>query len=120
MKITSIKSHVLRYELEKENLDPSSIIKTGVVSGIQQLLEFGYFHADPHPGNMFALSGKTGSLGHIAYVDFGMMDSISNKDRLTITEAVVHLMNRDFTSLAKDPLTIKKIKEILFKNSNRM
>ena len=89
-------------DLIKESLEPSSIIKTGVVSGIQQLLEFGYFHADPHPGNMFALEGQTGDLGHIAYIDFGMMDTISETDRLTLTSAIVHLINRDFDLLAKD------------------
>jgi predicted unusual protein kinase regulating ubiquinone biosynthesis (AarF/ABC1/UbiB family) len=73
-----------------------------VISGLQQLLEFGYFHADPHPGNLFALPGKTGAMGHLAYVDFGMMDSISDSDRLTLTGAVVHLINRDFGALAQD------------------
>jgi predicted unusual protein kinase regulating ubiquinone biosynthesis (AarF/ABC1/UbiB family) len=91
-----------RQELEAQHLDPASLIRTGVISGLQQLLEFGYFHADPHPGNLFALPGKTGALGHLAYVDFGMMDSISDSDRLTLTGAVVHLINRDFQSLAQD------------------
>ena len=91
-----------RQELEAQHLDPASLIRTGVISGLQQLLEFGYFHADPHPGNLFALPGKTGALGHVAYVDFGMMDSISNSDRLTLTGAVVHLINRDFEGLAQD------------------
>ena len=91
-----------RKELITNNLNPSKIIRTGVISGIQQLLEFGYFHADPHPGNMFALKGHSGDLGNIAYVDFGMMDSISEKDRLTLTGAIVHLINNDFHAVAKD------------------
>jgi len=91
-----------RQELTAQSLDPSALIRTGVISGLQQLLEFGYFHADPHPGNLFALAGRTGALGHVAYVDFGMMDSISDSDRLTLTGAVVHLINRDFEALAKD------------------
>ena len=91
-----------RQELEAQHLDPASLIRTGVISGLQQLLELGYFHADPHPGNLFALPGRTGALGHVAYVDFGMMDSISNSDRLTLTGAVVHLINRDFEGLAQD------------------
>ncbi len=91
-----------RKELEANNLDPEALIKTGVTSGIQQLLEFGFFHADPHPGNMFALKGRTGDLGHLGYVDFGMMDSLTDKDRLTLTGAVVHLINKDFEALAKD------------------
>jgi predicted unusual protein kinase regulating ubiquinone biosynthesis (AarF/ABC1/UbiB family) len=91
-----------RQALEARNLDPAALIRTGVIAGLQQLLEFGYFHADPHPGNLFALSGKSGALGHVAYVDFGMMDSISDRDRLTLTGAVVHLINRDFRALAQD------------------
>jgi predicted unusual protein kinase regulating ubiquinone biosynthesis (AarF/ABC1/UbiB family) len=95
-----------RQALEARNLDPAALIRTGVIAGLQQLLEFGYFHADPHPGNLFALSGKTGALGHVAYVDFGMMDSISDSDRLTLTGAVVHLINRDFHSLAGDFISL--------------
>ena len=91
-----------RQELEAQRLDPAALIRTGVIAGLQQLLEFGYFHADPHPGNLFALPGLSGALGHVAYVDFGMMDSISDADRLTLTGAVVHLINRDFTGLAHD------------------
>ncbi|MEX0589051.1 MAG: AarF/ABC1/UbiB kinase family protein [Cyanobium sp.] len=95
-----------RQALEARNLDPAALIRTGVIAGLQQLLEFGYFHADPHPGNLFALSGKTGAMGHVAYVDFGMMDSISDSDRLTLTGAVVHLINRDFRSLALDFISL--------------
>ncbi|MFM8936059.1 MAG: ABC1 kinase family protein, partial [Vulcanococcus sp.] len=91
-----------RQELEAQRLDPAALIRTGVIAGLQQLLEFGYFHADPHPGNLFALPGRSGALGHVAYVDFGMMDSISDADRLTLTGAVVHLINRDFAGLAQD------------------
>jgi predicted unusual protein kinase regulating ubiquinone biosynthesis (AarF/ABC1/UbiB family) len=91
-----------RLELEAHRLEPDALIRTGVTAGLQQLLEFGYFHADPHPGNLFALPGRTGAMGHVAYVDFGMMDSISDADRLTLTAAVVHLINRDFEALARD------------------
>jgi predicted unusual protein kinase regulating ubiquinone biosynthesis (AarF/ABC1/UbiB family) len=91
-----------RRELESHLLDPTALIRTGVIAGLQQLLEFGYFHADPHPGNLFALPGQTDGMGHVGYVDFGMMDSLSNEDRLTLTGAVVHLINRDFEALAKD------------------
>ncbi|MEB3265548.1 MAG: AarF/ABC1/UbiB kinase family protein [Cyanobacteriota bacterium] len=91
-----------RQELVNHHLDPAALIRTGVVAGLRQLLEFGYFHADPHPGNLFALPGRSHGMGHMAYVDFGMMDSISDSDRLTLTGAVVHLINRDFEALAQD------------------
>ena len=91
-----------RKELKAQLLNPTALIRTAVISGLQQLFEFGYFHADPHPGNIFALSGRSKRMGHLAYCDFGMMDSISDDDRLTLTGAVVHLINNDFNALAKD------------------
>ncbi len=91
-----------RNELKNNGLIPSSFIRTGVISGLQQLFEHGYFHADPHPGNMFAMKGGDEKNGNIAYVDFGMMDSISDSDRLTLIKAIVHLINNEFFLLAKD------------------
>ena len=88
--------------LERNNLIPSSYIRTCVISGLQQLFEYGYFHADPHPGNMFALKGGTLDNGHLAYVDFGMMDTITNSDRLTLIKAIVHLINQEYLLMAKD------------------
>ncbi len=91
-----------RSVLEENQLDPTTLVKAGVIAGLRQLLEFGYFHADPHPGNLFALPGGRDGNGRLGYVDFGMMDMLSNDDRLTLTDAVVHLINRDFLSLGHD------------------
>ena len=88
--------------LEQNNLVPASFIKTCVISGLQQLFEYGYFHADPHPGNMFALKGGNADCGNLAYVDFGMMDTISDSDRLTLINAIVHIINEEYYLLAKD------------------
>ena len=91
-----------RYTLEQNNLIPASFIKTCVISGLQQLFEHGYFHADPHPGNMFALKGGNADCGNLAYVDFGMMDTITNSDRLTLIKAIVHIINEEYYLLAED------------------
>jgi len=88
--------------LEQNNLIPTSFIKTCVISGLQQLFEYGYFHEDPHPGNMFALKGGNADCGNLAYVDFGMMDTITNSDRLTLIKAIVHIINEEYYLLAKD------------------
>jgi len=88
--------------LEENNLIPASFIKTCVISGLQQLFEFGFFHADPHPGNMFALKGGNADCGNLAYVDFGMMDTITNSDRLTLIKAIVHIINEEYFLLAED------------------
>lgn len=78
-------------------LDPNEIIKIGVISGLQQLLEHGFFHADPHPGNLFATPE-----GQMAYIDFGMMDQLEENTKETIASAVVQLINRDYQALARD------------------
>lgn len=86
-------------------IDPNAIVRIGVVSGLQQLLEFGFFHADPHPGNLFALPPATPDSemgGVMAYIDFGMMDQLEQVTKETLVDAVVHLINRDYDELAKD------------------
>jgi predicted unusual protein kinase regulating ubiquinone biosynthesis (AarF/ABC1/UbiB family) len=78
-------------------LDPEEIIKIAVTSGLQQLLEHGFFHADPHPGNLFATPD-----GQMAYIDFGMMDQLDETTKETLVDAIVHLVNKDYTELAND------------------
>ena len=47
-------------------------LTVGVSAALRQLLEFGLFHGDPHPGNIFAMRD-----GRIAYVDFGNVAELS-------------------------------------------
>ncbi len=77
--------------------DPSAIIRIGVTSGLRQLLEHGFFHADPHPGNLFATLD-----GRMAYIDFGMMDQLEEETKETIASSVVQLINKDYNALAAD------------------
>jgi predicted unusual protein kinase regulating ubiquinone biosynthesis (AarF/ABC1/UbiB family) len=78
-------------------LDSDDLIRIGVSSGLRQLLEFGFFHADPHPGNLFAMPN-----GSMAYIDFGMMDQLEETTKETLVDAVVHLINQDYEKLAED------------------
>jgi predicted unusual protein kinase regulating ubiquinone biosynthesis (AarF/ABC1/UbiB family) len=84
-------------KLEAAGLDADNLIKIGVTSGLRQLLEYGFFHADPHPGNLFATLD-----GRMAYIDFGMMDQLEEWMKETIASAVVQLINRDYQGLAQD------------------
>ena len=84
-------------KLEAAGLDADSLIKIGVTSGLRQLLEFGFFHADPHPGNLFATLD-----GRMAYIDFGMMDQLTESMKETIASAIVELINKDYQALAQD------------------
>lgn len=62
--------------IHASSVDVQDFIQVGVVSGLRQLLEFGLFHGDPHPGNIFALRD-----GRIAYVDFGNVAQISQYNK---------------------------------------
>jgi len=83
--------------IEAAGLNANDVIEVGVTSGLRQLLEFGFFHADPHPGNLFIMPD-----GRMAYIDFGMMDQLNEITKETIASSVVHLLNRDYLSLADD------------------
>ncbi|MCP9815537.1 AarF/ABC1/UbiB kinase family protein [Synechococcus sp. GreenBA-s] len=78
-------------------IDPDDMVTVGVNCSLQQLLEHGFFHADPHPGNLLALPD-----GRLAYLDFGMMSEVSREARTGLIQAVVHLVNRNFGKLSKD------------------
>ncbi|MTJ52147.1 AarF/ABC1/UbiB kinase family protein [Anabaena sp. UHCC 0253] len=83
--------------IQAVGLNPEDIIQIGVTTGLQQLLEHGFFHADPHPGNLFAMPD-----GRMAYIDFGMMDQLEETTKESLVDALVHLVNKDYTDLAED------------------
>jgi len=93
-------------EVRALGLDPEDMINVGVNCSLEQLLEHGYFHADPHPGNLLALAD-----GRIAYLDFGMMSEVKRSARTGLIQAVVHLVNKDFDKLAKDFVKLGFLKE---------
>ncbi|MGB3492430.1 MAG: AarF/ABC1/UbiB kinase family protein [Elainellaceae cyanobacterium] len=87
--------------IKQANLDENDLIEVGVTSGLQQLLEHGFFHADPHPGNLFAMAD-----GRMAYIDFGMMDQLEQHIKEALVDSVVHLINKEYSALARDFVTL--------------
>ncbi|POO00293.1 Tyrosine-protein kinase [Trema orientale] len=77
------------------------LIEVGVYCSFNQLLEYGFYHADPHPGNLLRTYD-----GKLAYIDFGMMGVFKQELRDGFIEACLHLVNRDFDALAKDFVTL--------------
>ncbi|NMF60765.1 ABC1 kinase family protein [Pseudanabaena yagii] len=84
-------------KVKEAGFDSRHIIEVGVQCSLRQLLDYGYFHADPHPGNLLVMED-----GRLAYLDFGMMSEVSAEQRFGLIEAIVHLVNRDFAALSKD------------------
>ncbi|MBE9182587.1 AarF/ABC1/UbiB kinase family protein [Oculatella sp. LEGE 06141] len=83
--------------IHAQGVDAGYLIEVGVQCSLRQLLEHGFFHADPHPGNLLATPD-----GKLAYLDFGMMSEVKPYQRYGLIEAIVHLVNRDFDLLAED------------------
>ncbi len=91
IKINDIKS------LKSNDIDTSSIAKIGATSYLKQLVNYGFFHADPHPGNL-AVS-KSGSL---IYYDFGMMGFVSERIRGRLNSMIKAAALRDVSGLVKE------------------
>lgn len=89
-------------ELRRQGIDPTHVIEVGVQCSLRQLLEHGFFHADPHPGNLLVTPD-----GKLAYLDFGMMCQVEPYQRYGLIEAIVHMVNRDFEALAQDYVNLE-------------
>ena len=87
--------------LKAANIDPRAVAKIGVDLYLEQILEHGFFHADPHPGNIFVLP----ELGEICFLDFGMMGTIMPNEKEVLSDLLLHFLSKD----------IKKIISILEK-----
>ncbi|MFA5354559.1 MAG: AarF/ABC1/UbiB kinase family protein [Thermodesulfovibrionales bacterium] len=80
--------------IEAQGIDKKKLAVTGVNVYFKQILEDGFFHADPHPGNLFVLPD-----GRIAFVDFGIMGRVSDELKETMANTFIALMEQDFDSL---------------------
>jgi predicted unusual protein kinase regulating ubiquinone biosynthesis (AarF/ABC1/UbiB family) len=90
---------------------------------LKQLLEDGFFHADPHPGNLLVMDS-----GHLAFFDFGMVGRISPRLQSQMIDAFFHVVSRDVQGLGQDiidldflkpgvdPETVRPVVERLFKS----
>ncbi|KAI3992408.1 hypothetical protein MKX01_030294 [Papaver californicum] len=83
--------------IEGQGLKVLDLVNTGIQCSLRQLLEYGYFHADPHPGNLLATPD-----GKLAFLDFGMMSETPEDARFAIIGHVVHMVNRDYEAMAND------------------
>jgi len=72
---------------------------------LKQLLEDGFFHADPHPGNLLVMDS-----GHLAFFDFGMVGRIDPKLQTQMIDAFFHVVGRDVKGLGQDIINLNFLK----------
>lgn len=86
--------------------DVGALVNLGVITYLTQLLECGFFHADPHPGNMMRTDD-----GKLAILDFGLMTEVTENQRYGMIEAIAHLLNRDYSEIGQDFINLGFIPE---------
>ena len=87
--------------LTARGIHPPNVINLIARTYLKQLLEDGYFHADPHPGNLRVMED-----GRLAFFDFGMVGRITPKLQSQMIDAFFHIVERDVRGLTQDLINL--------------
>ncbi len=87
--------------LDAAGIDRLELAKRAVSAYFSQFFERGFFHADPHPGNIFAKQGSHGDGPIVIFVDFGMVGSYTKQMQQFMKEAFLALVTCDARSFVK-------------------
>ncbi len=81
--------------LEAAGIDRLEVANRTVQAYFHQFFEEGFFHADPHPGNIFVKPGTPGNGPIIEFVDFGMVGSLTKSMMKAMRELFLSFLTRD-------------------------
>lgn len=83
--------------LTEWGIDPRKIAQTGMHIYLRQIFEFGFFHADPHPGNVLVRPD-----GVICLIDFGMVGRLSRREKLAFAGLFIAMAQQDARAMASN------------------
>jgi len=75
--------------LKEQNYDLKLLAHNGTESLLKQIFENGYFHGDPHPGNIIIMPGNI-----VCFIDYGMMGNVSIKERQNFADLLMQIITR--------------------------
>ncbi|KAK3254340.1 hypothetical protein CYMTET_36444, partial [Cymbomonas tetramitiformis] len=78
-----------------------NIVHIGLQCYLSQLLNTGFFHSDPHPGNLMVTPN-----GQLAILDYGSMTSVSSEMKYGLVDLLAHAFHQDYGALYTDMETI--------------
>ena len=84
-----------------KEFDPKVIADRGADSILKQIFEYGFFHADPHPGNLLILPDNV-----ICFLDYGMMGTLTQNTRQLISIILIGAINRDAEKIVRGVLRL--------------
>lgn len=82
-------------QLRAWGLDPAKVAENGMSIYLTMIFEYGFFHADPHPGNVFVRQD-----GVIALIDFGMVGQLMPKDKFNFAGIFISFAKQDAKDMA--------------------
>jgi len=92
-------------ELRARNVSPEKVNRLLIRTYLKQLLEDGFFHADPHPGNLLVMPD-----GRLAFFDFGMVGRITPQLQSKMIDAFFHVIAKDPAGIAQDLIDLDFMK----------
>ncbi|MBI5199010.1 MAG: AarF/ABC1/UbiB kinase family protein [Nitrospirae bacterium] len=92
--------------LDREGFDRKDIARKGTEAYFKQLFEDGFFHADPHPGNIFILED-----GRMGLMDFGIVGRLSEETMEGIANTFLALIHKDFDRLVQQYIELGLVTE---------
>lgn len=90
---------------ERQNISPAKVNRLLIKTYLKQLLEDGFFHADPHPGNLLVMAD-----GRLAFFDFGMVGRITPELQAKMIDAFFHVVSKDPSGIAQDLIDLNFLK----------
>lgn len=92
--------------ITRMGFDRKQLAKVGVDAFFKQVLEDGFFHADPHPGNIMVMPN-----GQLSFIDFGIVGRVSEELKTTMANTFLALIQKDFDRLIDQYLELGIIPE---------
>jgi predicted unusual protein kinase regulating ubiquinone biosynthesis (AarF/ABC1/UbiB family) len=92
-------------ELKARGVSPEKVNRLLIKTYLKQLLEDGFFHADPHPGNLLVMPD-----GRLAFFDFGMVGRITPQLQAKMIDAFFHVVSKDAEAIAQDLIDLEFLK----------
>ncbi len=92
-------------ELKARGVSPEKVNRLLIKTYLKQLLEDGFFHADPHPGNLLVMPD-----GRLAFFDFGMVGRITPQLQAKMIDAFFHVVAKDPEAIAQDLIDLEFLK----------
>ena len=88
--------------LEEAGIDRLEVANRTVQAYFHQFFDEGFFHADPHPGNIFVKQGLPGNGPIIEFVDFGMVGSITSSMKKSMRALFLAFLTRDSEAIVEE------------------